>query len=79
MDGCGSLARMQARIRLPAQGRALPVSGYETTADYGMGLVPIFYWCDGKTRKAGIEQTQAVLVGSSSRRMDAASVCGTKN
>ena len=28
----------------PSAGRALPVSGYETTADYGMGLVPIFYW-----------------------------------
>jgi hypothetical protein len=26
-------------------GCALPVSGYETTADYGMGLVPIFcFW-----------------------------------
>jgi hypothetical protein len=24
-------------------GCALPVSGYDTTADYGMGLVPIFY------------------------------------
>jgi hypothetical protein len=29
-----------------AQGlRALPMFGCETTADYGMGLVPIFYFC----------------------------------
>jgi len=29
--------------RNTSAGCALPVSGYDTTADYGMGLVPIFY------------------------------------
>jgi hypothetical protein len=34
---------MKAKVFISA-GCALPVSGYETTADYGMGLVPILHF-----------------------------------
>ena len=36
-------ANMDVSKRITSAGCALPVSGYDTTADYGMGLVPIFY------------------------------------